>query len=112
MSFFRASELPSRQLLPGVNLRVAAGDKTMITLFDFAPQAVIPSHHHPHEQITYIIAGEMEFTIDGETRILQTGDGVVVRTNQEHGAKVLAKPTQVIDAWYPLREDYLRPTQK
>ena len=106
MSFFRESELKIRQLLKGVNLRSVAGDKTMLTIFDFEPNAVIPSHHHLHEQITYIIKGKMEFTIDGKTKILQEGDGVVVSSNKEHGAKVLSKFTKVIDAWYPIREDY------
>lgn len=106
MNFFKESELKIRQLLKGVNLRSVSGDKTMLTIFDFEPNAVIPSHQHPHEQITYVIKGEMEFTMDGETKVLHEGDGVIVQSNKEHGARVLSKQTKVIDAWYPIREDY------
>ncbi len=106
MNFFNYSELKAKQILEGIKLRAISGDKTMMTFFEFEPNAVIPPHKHPHEQITYIIEGEMEFTVEGETKILKKGDGVVIRSNQEHSAKVLDKPAKAVDAWYPIREDY------
>ncbi|MBI5050821.1 MAG: cupin domain-containing protein [Nitrospirae bacterium] len=106
MSFFRKSELKAKQILEGITLRAVSGEKTMMTFFEFEPNAVIPSHKHPHEQITYIIHGEIGFTIEGETKILKEGDGVVIPSNIEHSAKVLDKPTKAVDAWYPIREDY------
>jgi len=106
MTFFKDSELKSRELIKGVNLKAVYGEKTMLTIFNFEPDAVIPGHKHPHEQITYVIKGEMEFMLQGNTKILKEGEGVVVKANLEHSAKVLTKPTKVIDAWYPMREDY------
>jgi len=107
MSFFSESDLQAKQLLEGIKLKVVSGDKTMMTIFDFEVNAVIPSHKHPHEQITYIIEGELEFTVEGKTRILRKGDGVVIPSNHEHSAKVLKAPAKAVDAWYPRREDYL-----
>ncbi|MBI5043435.1 MAG: cupin domain-containing protein [Nitrospirae bacterium] len=107
MNFFKESDLKAKQVLEGITLRAVSGDKTMMTFFEFEPDAVIPSHKHPHEQITYIIEGEMEFTVEGETRLLKKDDGVVIRSNQEHSARVLDKPAKAVDAWYPVREDYL-----
>ncbi len=106
MSFFRKRELGARRLLDGITLRSVSGKKTMMTFFDFEPDAVVPSHRHDHEQITYIVEGEMEFSIEGEKRILGKGDGVVILSGQEHGARVLSKRTMAVDAWYPIREDY------
>ncbi len=107
MNFFRESDLKVRKVLEGITLKAVSGHKTMMTFFEFEPNAIIPIHKHPHEQITYIIEGEMEFTIKGEIRILKKGDGVVILSNQEHSAKILDKATKAIDAWYPIREDYL-----
>ena len=107
MNFFEKSDLQAKQVLEGITLRAISGNKTMMTFFEFEPNAVIPPHKHPHEQITYVIEGEMEFTVEGETRILGKGDGVVIFSNQEHSARVLDKPTKAVDAWYPIREDYL-----
>lgn len=109
MSFFSESELKRKKTLEGITLRVVSGDKTMLTIFEFEPNSVILPHRHPREQITYIIQGEMEFTIEEKMKILKAGDGVVVLSNQEHSARILNKPTKAVDAWYPKREDYLDP---
>lgn len=107
MSFFSESDLQTRQLLEGITLRAVSGDMTMMTIFEFEPDAAIPSHKHPHEQITYVIEGELEFTVEGESKILRKGDGVVIYSNHEHSAKVLKASAKAVDAWYPRREDYL-----
>ncbi len=106
MIFFNEKDLKAKQILEGITLRAVSGNNTMMTFFEFASNAVIPSHKHPHEQITYVIEGEMEFTVEGETKILKEGDGVVIFSNQEHSARVLDKPAKAVDAWYPIREDY------
>ncbi len=107
MGFFRKSELEAKNVIDGITLRSVSGSRTMMTFFDFEPGAVIPSHKHPHEQITYIIEGEIEMIVDGETKLLKTGDGVVIMPDQEHSAKILSKPSKAVDAWYPIREDYI-----
>lgn len=106
MSFFRESDLKARQVVEGISLRAVHGDKTMITFFEFEPDAVIPLHKHPHEQITYVIEGEIEFALEGQSMVLKAGDGVVVKSNQEHSARVLGRPAKAVDAWYPIRDDY------
>jgi quercetin dioxygenase-like cupin family protein len=107
MTYFSESDLQARQLLEGISMKAVSGEKTMMTIFDFEPGAVIPVHKHPHEQITYIIEGELEFTVEGRSTILRKGDGVVIPSNCEHSAKVVAAPAKAVDAWYPRREDYL-----
>ena len=107
MSFFSESDLQEKELLEGITLRVVSGEKTMMTIFEFERGSAIPSHRHPHEQITYILEGELEFTVEGETKLLRKGDGVVIPSNHEHSVKVLKAPAKAVDAWYPRREDYL-----
>jgi quercetin dioxygenase-like cupin family protein len=111
MLFFRESDLKPKQLLEGITLRAVSGDKTMMTFFQFEPHALIPPHRHVHEQITYVIEGEIEFTVEGQTKVLAAGDGVLILSNQEHSARILNTPAKALDAWYPIREDY-RCTQK
>jgi quercetin dioxygenase-like cupin family protein len=106
MSFFDTGKLKQKQVLEGITLRSVAGDKAMMTFFEFEGGAVIPSHSHPHEQITYVLEGEIEFTLKGEARLLTKGQGVVIRANEEHSARVIKGPARAVDAWHPLREDY------
>lgn len=107
MDFFGTDELKQINKLEGVTLRAVSGENTMMTFFDLDEGAVIPSHSHPHEQISYVLAGELEFTLEGVTRVLTKGQGVVIRPNLAHGARVTQGPAKALDAWYPIREDYL-----
>ncbi len=107
MGFFKESDLKAKRMFEGMTLQAVAGIQTMITLVQFQPHAILPRHRHPHEQISYVLAGELEFELDGKTRILKQGEGAVIPPNAEHGARVLDQSTRVLDAWYPIREDYL-----
>ena len=106
MSFFTVKELPGTKMLPGVVRRAVYLEHVMMTFFDFAPGSVVPEHSHPHEQITYVVRGAMEFTLGGETRVLRAGDGVCIPPGVRHGAVVLDEPTVALDAWHPPREEY------
>jgi quercetin dioxygenase-like cupin family protein len=106
MSFFRTEDLPPTQMLPGITRRAVYLEGVMLTFFEFEPRAVIPEHHHPHQQITYVLSGTMEFNLDGETRKLTAGDGVLIPPETPHAAVILEEPCRALDAWHPIREDY------
>jgi quercetin dioxygenase-like cupin family protein len=107
MSYYKVSDLRSKEISEGITLRAVAGNKTMITFVEFQPHAVLPKHRHSHEQITFVLAGELEFELDGKKKLLKQGEGAVIPPHAEHGARVLNHPASVLDAWYPIREDYL-----
>lgn len=104
--FFSDQELEAKSPLKGITRRAAHGEKTMLTIFSFEPKTEIPAHSHPHEQISYVVEGELEFDLDGEIRLLQPGEGVVIRSDVPHSARTLGKGAKVIDCWYPIRDDY------
>jgi quercetin dioxygenase-like cupin family protein len=106
MSYFRTKDLPATEMLPGVTRRAVYLDDVMLTFFDFAPEAVVPEHHHPHQQITWVVSGSMAFDLDGDKRVLRAGDGVLIPPDVPHSAVILEAPCRAIDAWHPVREDY------
>ena len=106
MGFFRLQDQKGVEMLPGVIRRAAWLDNVMITFFSFEPNTAVPEHDHPHEQISYVIEGALEFTMGEETQLLQAGEGVCIPPNVRHGARVLDEPAMVLDAWHPVREDY------
>jgi len=106
MHFFKIDELPGTQMLPGVARRAVWLDGVMITFFTFEPGSIVPKHEHENEQITVVTQGAMDFSLDGETRILRAGDGVCIPPNVPHEAVVLDEVTEAFDAWSPPREDY------
>ena len=67
--------------------------------------AQLPAHSHPHEQVTNIIEGRFELTVDGESKKLGPGSVVIIPPHAVHSGKAMAK-SRVIDVFYPIREDY------
>lgn len=59
---------------------------------------------HPEEQISYIDKGKVEFTVNGETRILTKGDIQYIPSNIEHQVTVIEECI-IHDIFTPVRKD-------
>jgi quercetin dioxygenase-like cupin family protein len=95
------------ELVKGVHLKTLVyGDQTLMTEVRFEKGAVIPPHSHPHEQTGYMVAGQLEFIVDGEHTPAKPGDSWNIAGNIEHGATALEESV-VIEVFSPVREDYL-----
>jgi len=77
----------------------------MLVLVDLEANSTLPTHSDPNEQAGYLLKGDLEFTIDGEHKILHPGDIYFIRSNVEHSAKVGPNPVQLLDIFTPIRED-------
>ncbi len=81
-------------------------DEMMCVENVFETGAVGALHSHPHTQITYVLEGEFEFTIDGETRMVKKGDTLLKQNGVVHGCKCTTKG-KLLDIFNPLREDFI-----
>ena len=108
-AFWKPEGIPPRTLAPGVTAKVAAGEKMMFSLVTLAPNAVVPSHTHPHEQMGMLVSGTMEFTIEGETRTLTGNEMYFVPGGAPHAAKAGPGGALALDAFSPPREEYRLP---
>jgi quercetin dioxygenase-like cupin family protein len=103
-------DLPSIAPLEGVTMHSLTGEKLMLNFVRIAPHAVVPMHHHPHEQAGTVLEGVLILTIGDETRHLRYGDAYAIPPNVPHGATTDEQGCLVIDVFTPPREDYLRQT--
>jgi quercetin dioxygenase-like cupin family protein len=106
MYFHNISERDSKELASGIHARTFWGEKMLVAIVDLDPQTQLPNHSHPHEQVGIILEGKLEFTIDGQTRILSPGDVYTIPGNVAHEAKTLEQPVKVMDVFSPVREEY------
>ena len=81
-------------------------NQIMMVQVKFDKGAVGSPHHHFHTQTTYVDEGKFEFTIDGEKKIVEAGDGVYIEPNLVHGAECL-EAGMLIDVFSPIREDFV-----
>jgi quercetin dioxygenase-like cupin family protein len=104
--FRKPEEIPPRTLAPGVTAKIVPGEKLMFSLVTLAPNAVVPTHAHPHEQMGMMVSGTMEFTIAGETRVLSGNEMYLVPGGVPHAAKAGPGGALALDAFSPPREEY------
>ena len=106
MGFFKADAFARKEVLDGITVGSVRLENLMLTHFTFKAGAAVPEHSHPHQQITFLLKGEMEFTLEGEMRLIRAGEGCAVPPNARHGVLALAE-AEAIDCWHPVREDYI-----
>ena len=91
-----------------ISRRVISGDKAMLAQIYLEKGAVVPTHSHENEQITYLLEGTLKFWI-GEEReeiILRAGEVLHIPSNVPHQAEALEECLDV-DVFSPPRQDWL-----
>lgn len=93
---------------PGVRRKITTvGKGIMSMVVEFEQGAEGYQHSHPHEQLSYVIRGEFDFTIDGVAHRVREGDSIYIPSNARHGVKALTAAA-LFDTFTPLREDLLQ----
>ena len=104
----RWDDVPAEQIVDGIERQMIVGARLMVCRLRFRPNVETPVHSHPHEQMTFIEKGRVEFAIEAETRIVQAGDVLHFPPGVRHGAKMLDEEVVLIDIFTPIREDFLQ----
>jgi quercetin dioxygenase-like cupin family protein len=99
------TDLKPKQLAPGLTGYYTHGENLSLGYVEIIAGSNLPVHQHVHEQITYIIEGQLDMTIGGKPCSLTAGMFYVIPSNVPHGA-VAATDCKVIDVFNPVREDY------
>ena len=105
MSFLKLKNLEPREAMPGFRGRFIHGDSVTIVHWEVEVGATLPEHTHPHEQVSNLLEGEFEMTINGRTERLQTGSVAVVPPHAVHSGRAVTS-CRFIDVFHPVREDY------
>lgn len=97
--------IPLKELVRGITGYYAHGDSLTFGYVELKAGSSIPMHQHVHEQITYIIEGQLDMVIGGQPCLLTNGMYHVIPSNIPHSA-IAKTDCKVIDAFAPAREDY------
>jgi quercetin dioxygenase-like cupin family protein len=107
--FFLDAELPLETLEPGRVARKlrARGGRLMMVEVLFEQGAEGAEHRHPHQQVTYCLAGTFRFTLEGRAETLRPGDSLYIPADAPHGT-VCLEAGRLLDIFTPQREDFLK----
>ena len=103
---YRFDDLAEEWLSDKVSRRLVTGDKIMLGYIVLKKGCVVPFHKHPNEQMTIVLKGALEFTIDGKRMLVKEGEVLAIPSNVEHKAEAL-EDTIDLDCFSPPREDWL-----
>jgi quercetin dioxygenase-like cupin family protein len=111
MAVLKFDDVPYELVREGLQRKIIHTDNLMTVLIDFSDgpwDKPEPPHSHPHEQTSYVAAGEIIFFCEGEAdQHLKAGDMFAVPSGRPHTIQLLTEKARLIDNFNPVREDFL-----
>jgi quercetin dioxygenase-like cupin family protein len=101
--FVHVDDLDPLVVVPGLEFRPVTTDTVMTNFVTFEPDAPAPMHHHAEQQIAIVVSGQLTFTVASETRMMRTGDCVVIPSHVPHGGVAGPEGCTAVDVFTPPR---------
>lgn len=110
----RWDDLPKERVTDVISRKVFTGDRMMIAHVFLDKGAIVPTHQHENEQLTYILEGALRFWIGDpkgpvEDLVVKAGEVLYIPSNVPHKAEAL-EDTLDVDVFSPPRQDWLNRT--
>ena len=110
MRFLKQADVKVEQIAEARTRYLAYTEHLLMAVIDFhdgPADQPDPPHSHPHEQITYVVSGELLVFIGEERMRLGPGDMFSVPPDVPHSVQVLTDHVRLVDTFHPVREDFL-----
>ncbi len=106
--FADAAHEPAVTTPDGAQRRVLSySENLMLVEFSFAAGLTSSEHSHPHEQVGYVVSGEIDFFMAERPSVhLGKGGSYYVPADVRHYI-VTHAPTVLLDAFTPMRRDFV-----
>ncbi len=105
--FLMGDEIAWETVGEGVQRKIMGyDDKIMLVNVKFDKGGIGPMHEHYHSQVTYVVSGKFELTIDDVSKTMKEGDAFYIPPHVMHGA-ICIEPGVLIDVFSPIREDFM-----
>ena len=105
----RWDEIALDKVTEMISRKIVTGERMMTTQIYLKKGAIVPTHSHESEQMTYILQGALKFVIGGEEITVREGEVLHIPSWVEHQAEAL-DDTFELDVFSPVRHDWLNHT--
>ncbi len=100
------SQVPVERITEMIDRAYVSGDRTTFCDFLLRKGAVVPTHQHESEQITWVRSGHLRLTVGEEVFDVREGSVLRIPSQLPHSA-VAVEESKVIDLFSPRREDWI-----
>jgi quercetin dioxygenase-like cupin family protein len=105
-AFHDLGESNALQIWDGVHGRVVEGERITLVLVELDPDAVVPTHSHPNEQLGILFEGSAEFTVGDERRTVEPGGSWRILGGVPHEVRAGPEGAVLIESFSPIRDDW------
>ncbi len=105
-AFSSLSKIERTRIWPGVVGRLVKGRNLTVGVVEVEPGGVVPEHHHPQEQIGFVIEGSVRCRCGGEERELGPGDVYHIVDDVPHEFTAGPSGAVLADLFAPPRGDW------
>ncbi|MCW3091537.1 MAG: cupin [Ferruginibacter sp.] len=98
-------QIEPKEIVKGYIARFIHTENMTIAFWEVEQGAVMPLHHHVHEQTSQVLEGKFELVIDGEAKLYEPGSIAIIPSNIPHSGMAITR-CKLMDVFSPPREDY------
>ena len=106
---FNWDDMPKERVTDGIHRRLVTGERIMLAHVYLDKGAIVPTHSHDNEQLTYVLEGALRLWIGedlDEEHVVRTGEVLHIPSGVPHKAEAL-EDTFDVDVFSPPRQDWL-----
>ncbi|MES2005379.1 MAG: cupin domain-containing protein [Bacteroidota bacterium] len=105
MSKIKVSAIEAKQLIDGYLARFIHTENMTFSFVDVIAGKTLPEHSHMNEQVSIMLEGEFELTLDGVPVRFGPGEVIIIPSHVKHSGLAVTD-CKILDVFYPAREDY------
>ena len=105
-SHHRWSDVATEQMNPLFERQFIIGTNTMLARVTLKKGALVPEHHHVHEQISNILEGSLLFRMEGKETIVRAGEIMCIPPDLPHEVVAL-EDSVALEVFNPPRHDWV-----
>ena len=102
----RWDEIALEKVTEMISRKIVTGERMMTTQIYLKKGAIVPTHSHESEQMTYVLHGALKFLVGGEEITVREGEVLHIPAGIQHQAEAL-EDTFELDVFSPLRLGWL-----
>ena len=105
--YYSKTNLTLHPAVLGASMWAVGLEQAMLTYFEIEPNSRFDMHQHESEQITLVLEGTLYFEVDDRVIAVKAGETIALPSNVPHAAYTQDDAVKAVDAWSPVRREYL-----